>query len=82
MSLYAIRAIDPMETYIGGDGMFTDGIWVWPSYLPFYIEYFNVHVEDEFYLYMKSNNFEVYDKRYSLNNEAILNYVRETLIDK
>ena len=75
-SIYAIKIIDPMETCIGGNGMYTDGIWIWPSYLSFYVEYFNLRLEEEFYLHMKTNKFEVND---SFNHTAVINHIIATM---
>ena len=54
---------------IAPDSYFTDGVWVWPSYFPYYLEkYPNMYVDDSFLDYLISKDFN-----FKLNKEFIKN---------
>jgi hypothetical protein len=44
---------------IAPDAYYTDGIWVWPSYFPYYLAaYPSMKIDKEFLTYLKNKNFE------------------------
>lgn len=43
---------------IAPDSYFTDGVWVWPAYFPYYLnKYSNIKLSDEFLNYLKLKNY-------------------------
>jgi len=50
---------DPLTKQpIAPDGFFTDGKWVWPNYLYYYIEKYSMEVNPDFILDMQSAKFK------------------------
>ena len=57
---------------IDPDSYYTDGVWVWPSYLPYYIKkYPNFAINHEFLEYMATKGFKcVIDDKFKANERA------------
>lgn len=51
-----VRDIFDETRIIGGLSIYTDGTWMWPSDLIYYVENYHVSLPDEFLNYMKSKN--------------------------
>ncbi|HWT75744.1 MAG TPA: hypothetical protein VN258_13650 [Mobilitalea sp.] len=44
---------------IGSLSILTDGIWVWPSDLLYYVKEYHINLNNDFVLYMSQNNWTV-----------------------
>jgi hypothetical protein len=43
---------------IAPDAYYTDGLWVWPTYFPYYLEkYPDMYIDKEFLYYLRDKNF-------------------------
>ncbi|NTE04386.1 hypothetical protein G6M26_06085 [Agrobacterium tumefaciens] len=44
------------DTTIGGLVYYTDGVWIWPNYLSYYLEFFDIEISEDFIENINSNN--------------------------
>ena len=47
------------DVVIGSLGLLTDGVWVWPSDLAYYVEKYRVDLPSEFIFHMENNGWEI-----------------------
>ncbi|MNK36151.1 hypothetical protein D3C87_546940 [compost metagenome] len=48
------------KALIAPDSYFTDGLWVWPAYLPYYLsKYPGMHLDHDFVEYLRLKNYEI-----------------------
>jgi hypothetical protein len=48
------------KALIATDSYFTDGLWVWPAYLPYYLsKYPDMHLDHDFVEYLRLKNYEI-----------------------
>ena len=52
-------ALDPSKMYIAVLGVATDGSWIWPTDLSYYVGTYNVDLPDEFIDHMQRQNWHV-----------------------
>jgi hypothetical protein len=58
--MHVIHDLRSNEIISEGHGIETDGIWFWPSYLPYYLRtYPNFFLEDRFLDYLLHKNFTI-----------------------
>jgi len=57
---------------IAPDSYLTDGVWIWPSYLPYYLNKFpSFHLDDDFINYLKERNYEFNLKKDFITSKKI-----------
>jgi hypothetical protein len=44
---------------IAPDSYYSDGIWVWPAYLPYYLNKYKMKLDQEFLDHIRDNNFVI-----------------------
>ena len=66
---------------IAPDSYYTDGIWVWPSYLPYYLEmYPSMEIDPDFMAHLKNRNFELMvDERFESQKNMLEKELSERL---
>ena len=66
---------------IAPDSYFTDGRWVWPSYLPYYLEmYPSMKIDPDFLAHLKNRNFELMvDERFKSQKNMLEKELSERL---
>lgn len=47
------------QTSIGGYKILTDGLYIWPNYFGYYIEKYNIAVDDDFLEHIKKHNYKL-----------------------
>ena len=62
-----IDALNESNGIAGVPSLLTDGVWVWPGDLSYYVRKYKIKLSDEFMLTLKQNNFNV-----NVNSEEIL----------
>ncbi len=49
----SVDVLDKNKNIIGTMGVKTDGVWAWPSYLPYYVDRYQVGLPEEFLEHIK-----------------------------
>ncbi len=55
----ATDIVDPSAGSAGALGILTDGEWVWPNELAYYVERYDIALSDEFVAHARSNDWRV-----------------------
>ena len=55
--------LSPNNEVIGNETWYTDGKYIWCSELSYYIEKYNLKLDDEFINYIRDNNWEIKNKK-------------------
>ncbi len=55
----ATDIVDPSAGSAGAQGILTDGEWVWPNELAYYVERYDIAPSDEFVAHARSNDWRV-----------------------
>jgi hypothetical protein len=69
---------------IAPDTYYTDGLWVWPSYFPYYLEkYPDMYINNEFLNYVRDKNFvfkvdDLFEKKKKSYEEELSNRLSVT----
>ncbi|WP_136467458.1 hypothetical protein [Flagellimonas onchidii] len=66
------------DNIIGGVVYFTDGNWIWTNYLIYYLEKYNIEINNEFvdYVLGKKSN----EQKDNLNKQKAIKYLKEMKI--
>ncbi len=54
-----LDVINPQNGIAGSPDMLTDGIWIWPSDLSYYVKKYNLRLNEEFVQTMRENDWHV-----------------------
>ncbi len=65
-------AIDETAGVAGTGSSYTDGIWLWPDDLIYYVRKYNIALPDDFINTMKVNNWHNPGKDIDLSNEDLI----------
>ena len=55
---------------IGGLGILTDGKWIWPSYLEYYVNHYDLELDVEFVNCIRDKNYTVPNLEQEIKNRA------------
>lgn len=64
--------IEPLNGNAGTTSTFTDGIWLWPGDLSYYVRNYRLKLPDDFITTMKNNNWKVNISLDDLNFEEMI----------
>lgn len=64
--------IEPLNGNSGTTSTFTDGIWLWPGDLSYYVRNYRLKLPDDFITTMKNNNWKVNISLDDLNFEEMI----------
>lgn len=62
--------LDKNKGIVDGLRILTDGVWEWPSDLPYYVANYHVSLNKDFIFHMMQNNWTIPDKN-EINMEAL-----------
>lgn len=66
-----IDAINSDNGVAGVPSLLTDGVWVWPGDLSYYVKQYNIKLTDDFVAMIKENNFNITIKKEDLFKNSI-----------
>lgn len=67
----SIDVVDPEKGISGTPSMLTDGVWVWPGDLSYYVRNYHVAIDAAFVEHMRSNNWAIDSIPINVNQEEI-----------
>jgi hypothetical protein len=72
VTMMLLHSVIPEEKnkVIGGLVILTDGEWIWPNYIEYYVSNINLELEDGFINYIRHKNYNVPNVRQEIRNKA------------